>query len=73
MAGGGFIEREKRYIRKRELEKYFRLMPFEPNVAGVIKALDVVVMPSPLGDLSPFCPWKHSFAVRPLLLLIVLV
>ena len=43
---GGFIEREKRNIKKRRLNKYFKFLPFEPNIAGAIKSLDVVVMPS---------------------------
>lgn len=43
---GGFVEREKREIKEKGLEKYFRFMPFEPNVAGAIKGVDVVVMPS---------------------------
>ena len=43
---GGFIREDKAQISKRSLDHFFRFLPFTPNVAGVIKALDVVVMPS---------------------------
>ena len=43
---GGFIREDKAQISKRGLDHFFRFLPFTPNVAGVIKALDVVVMPS---------------------------
>jgi glycosyltransferase involved in cell wall biosynthesis len=43
---GGFIREEQQTIRDKGLEPYFRFMPFTDNVAGVIKGLDVVVMPS---------------------------
>ena len=43
---GGFAEREKRNIAKRQLDQFFRFMPFASNVASTIKGLDVVVMPS---------------------------
>jgi glycosyltransferase involved in cell wall biosynthesis len=43
---GGFIREEKAQISERGLEQYFRFLPFTPNVAGVLKSLDVVVMPS---------------------------
>jgi glycosyltransferase involved in cell wall biosynthesis len=43
---GGFIREEKQAIKDRGLEEYFSFMPFTPNVAGNIKGLDVVTMPS---------------------------
>lgn len=43
---GGFIREEQQAIRERDLDAYFRFMPFTDNVAGAIKGLDVVVMPS---------------------------
>jgi glycosyltransferase involved in cell wall biosynthesis len=43
---GGFIREEKAAIKERGLERYFRFMPFAPNVAGTMKGLDVVAMPS---------------------------
>lgn len=43
---GGFIREEKQRITAKGLMEYFRFMPFTDNVAGVVKGLDVVVMPS---------------------------
>ncbi len=44
--GGGFVDRERRDIKSRNLEPYFYFMPFEPDIAGCIKSVDVVAMPS---------------------------
>ena len=43
---GGWFRAEMRSIQKKGLEDYFLSMPFTPNVASTIKALDVVTMPS---------------------------
>ncbi len=43
---GGFIREEKAALQERGLENLFRFLPFTPNVAGVIKGLDLVAMPS---------------------------
>lgn len=43
---GGFVREEKAALAARGLEEYFRFLPFTANVAGVIKGLDLVVMPS---------------------------
>jgi len=43
---GGFLNREKRLIESKGLEGYFCHMAFTPNIAGVIKGVDVVAMPS---------------------------
>ena len=43
---GGFFERDRREVERRGLTEFFRFMPFEPNIAGAIKEVDVVVMPS---------------------------
>jgi glycosyltransferase involved in cell wall biosynthesis len=43
---GGFIREEKQAVQERGLEDNFVFMPFTPNVAGTIKGLDVVIMPS---------------------------
>jgi glycosyltransferase involved in cell wall biosynthesis len=43
---GGWFRAEMRSIQKKGLEGYFLSMPFTPNVASTIKALDVVTMPS---------------------------
>jgi glycosyltransferase involved in cell wall biosynthesis len=43
---GGFIREEKQAINEKGLEDSFRFMPFTSNVAGTIKGVDVVAMPS---------------------------
>lgn len=43
---GGFIREEKQTIKEKGLEDSFRFMPFTANVAGTIKGVDVVTMPS---------------------------
>lgn len=43
---GAFIREEKLAITERGLDNYFNFMPYTPNVASVIKGLDLVVMPS---------------------------
>jgi glycosyltransferase involved in cell wall biosynthesis len=43
---GGFIREEKEAIGVRRLDSFFRFMAFTPNVAGTIKGLDLVAMPS---------------------------
>jgi glycosyltransferase involved in cell wall biosynthesis len=43
---GGFLSAEKRRITELGLNEYVTFMPFQQNVAPVIKGMDVVVMPS---------------------------
>jgi glycosyltransferase involved in cell wall biosynthesis len=43
---GGFLSAEKRRIAELGLNEYVTFMPFQPNVAPIIKGVDVVVMPS---------------------------
>ena len=43
---GAYIREEKQAIKERDLQDHFIFMPFTPDVAGTIKGLDVVVMPS---------------------------
>lgn len=43
---GGFVREEKAALVVRGLDEYFLFLPFTPNVAGVIKGLDLLVMPS---------------------------
>jgi glycosyltransferase involved in cell wall biosynthesis len=43
---GGFVREEKVALAKRGLDEYFRFSPFSANIAGILKGLDVVVMPS---------------------------
>ena len=43
---GGFLSAEKRRIAELGLNEHVVFMPFQPNVAPLIKGMDVVVMPS---------------------------
>lgn len=43
---GGFIREEQQTLRERGLDDYFIFMPFVSNVAGSMKGVDAVVMPS---------------------------
>lgn len=43
---GAFENAEKRDVLKKGVQKRISFMPFTPNVAGVIKGVDAVVMPS---------------------------
>lgn len=62
---GGFIREERAALRQRGLEDYFCFLPFTPNVAGVIKGLDVVVMPS-LWEACPLLPMEVLTCGTPL-------
>lgn len=63
---GGFVREERQAIQERDLEKHFRYMPFEPNVAGAIKGLDVVVIPS-LWEACPLLPMEVLSCGTPLI------
>lgn len=54
---GGFIREEKLVVEERGLQEYFSFLPFETNVAGVIKGLDLVVIPS-LWETCPILPME---------------
>ncbi|MBM9616708.1 glycosyltransferase family 4 protein [Desulfobulbus rhabdoformis] len=62
---GGFIREERAALRQRGLEGNFYFMPFTPNVAGVIKGLDLVVMPS-LWEACPLLPMEVLTCGTPL-------
>ncbi|MDD2735985.1 MAG: glycosyltransferase family 4 protein [Desulfuromonadaceae bacterium] len=63
---GAFIREEKAAIAARGLDDYFRFLPFTPNVASVIKGLDLVVMPS-LWEACPLLPMEVLACGTPLL------
>jgi len=63
---GGFIREEKAALAERGLSDYFRFFPFTPNVASVIKGLDLVVMPS-LWEACPLLPMEVLTCGIPLL------
>jgi len=54
---GAFIREEKHAIAERGLQDDFVFLPFTPNVCGVIKGLDLVVMPS-LWEACPLLPME---------------
>ncbi len=43
---GGFIREEKIDLRRKGIYEHFRFLPFVPNIAPVLRGLDVVAMPS---------------------------
>lgn len=63
---GGFIREEKAALRERGLEDFFRFFPFTPDVAGVIKGLDLVAMPS-LREACPLLPMETLVCGIPLI------
>jgi glycosyltransferase involved in cell wall biosynthesis len=65
-AEGGFIREEKQAIKERGLENSFLFMPFTSNVAGVIKGLDVVAIPS-LWEACPLLPMEALVCGTPVI------
>jgi len=63
---GNFIREEKQTIREMGLSEYFRFMPFASSVAGIIKGLDVIVMPS-LWEACPLQPMEALVCGTPLI------
>lgn len=63
---GGFVREERQAIKDRGLESFFYYMPFESNVAGAIKGLDVVAMPS-LWEACPLLPMEVLSCGTPLI------
>ncbi len=63
---GGFLAREKRLIKSKGLESYFYHLPFNPNIAGVIKGVDVVAIPS-LWEACPLLPMETLVCGTPLI------
>lgn len=44
--GGGYFCRDLEFIKGHGLHEHFRILPFTENIAGAIKGVDVVAMPS---------------------------
>jgi glycosyltransferase involved in cell wall biosynthesis len=63
---GGFIREEKAEVRKRGLAEAIHFLPFVPDVAGTLKGLDVVVMPS-LWEACPLLPMEAMVAGVPVI------
>ena len=65
VGGGGFRREEELAIKALSLEGSFRFVDFTPNVAGLIKAVDVVAMPS-LWEACPLLPMEVLVSGTPL-------
>jgi glycosyltransferase involved in cell wall biosynthesis len=63
---GGFIREEKQIINDKGLKDYIIFMPFEPNIAPVLKGLDVVAMPS-LWEACPLQPMEAMISGVPVI------
>jgi len=63
---GDFIREEKSRLADRGLSGHFVFMPFTPDVAGVLKGLDVVVMPS-RWEACPLLPMEALVSGTPLI------
>lgn len=63
---GGFIREEQQAIREKRLDKYFIFMPFADNVAGAIKGVDLVVMPS-VWEACPLLPMEALLCGTPII------
>lgn len=63
---GGFIREEMRNIIEKGIEKFFIFLPFEANIASVLKGLDVIVIPS-LWEAYPLLPMEAMVAGVPVI------
>jgi glycosyltransferase involved in cell wall biosynthesis len=63
--GGGFQREEEHAVRSLGLQESFRFLDFSPNIAGLMKAVDVVAMPS-LWEACPLQPMEALTAGVPL-------
>lgn len=63
---GGFVREERLELEKRGLAEHFLFLPFVPDVAGTIKGLDAVVVPS-LWEACPLLPMEVLVAGVPLI------
>jgi len=61
---GGFVREEKANIENKGLSSYVQFLPFTPNIASVLKGLDVVVMPS-IWEACPLQPMEALTAGAP--------
>lgn len=63
---GGFVREERQKLEARGLAEDFVFLPFIPNIASTIKALDAVVVPS-LWEACPLLPMEVLVAGVPLI------
>ncbi len=65
-AGEGFESHERNAISAAGLDEYFRFIPFSDNIGGVLKGLDLLVMPS-VWECCPLMPMEALAAGTPVL------
>lgn len=65
VGGGGFRREEEESVGERGLKQNFRFIDFTPNVAALLKAVDVVAMPS-LWEACPLLPMEALTAGTPI-------
>ena len=65
VGGGGFQREEEHAVRTRGLAENFRFLDFSPDIASLIKSVDVVAMPS-LWEACPLQPMEVLTAGVPL-------
>jgi glycosyltransferase involved in cell wall biosynthesis len=63
---GGFVREEKQALKGRGIEGNFYFMPFTSDVAGTIKGVDVVAIPS-LWEACPLLPMEALVCGTPLI------
>ncbi len=63
---GAFIREDQQFIQRKNLNRYFRFMPFTSNVASALKGLDVVVVPS-LREACPLLPMEAMVCGVPII------
>lgn len=66
VGGGGFVREEQEALKQKGLDGHFVFMPFERDVAGLLKGLDVVVMPS-RWETCPLLPMEALVCGTPLI------
>jgi len=63
---GGFIREDKGYLKRKGLEYHVNFLPFSPNIAPILKGLDVLAIPS-LWEACPLLPMEAMVAGVPLI------
>jgi glycosyltransferase involved in cell wall biosynthesis len=64
--GGGFIREEQAALERSGLNTWFTFLPFTPDIAGALKSVDVVAIPS-LWEAMPLLPMEAMVAGVPVI------
>jgi glycosyltransferase involved in cell wall biosynthesis len=64
--GGGFVREEQAAIERAGLASSFTFFPFVPDIAGTLKSVDAVIIPS-LWEASPLLPMEAMVAGVPVI------